>query len=45
MKPLMTFCSTTIKHFKTLIDKDVTKNILIGVKVGGCNGLKYYIET
>ena len=45
MKPIMTFCTTTIKHFKTLINKDLTKNILIGVKGGGCNGLKYYIEA
>lgn len=41
----MTFCNATIKHFKTLINNDFNKNILIGVKGGGCNGLKYYIET
>lgn len=45
MKPIMTFCNATIKHFKTLINNDFNKNILIGVKGGGCNGLKYYIET
>ena len=45
MKAIMTFCSTTIKHFKHLVDKDGCKNILIGVKGGGCNGLKYYIEA
>ena len=32
MKALMTFCSTTIKHFKHLVNKDGCKNILIGVK-------------
>ena len=43
MKPFMTFCTTTIKHFKTLINKDNT-SLLIGIKGGGCNGYKYYIE-
>ena len=40
----MTFCATTIKHFKTLINKDNT-SLLIGIKGGGCNGYKYYIEA
>ena len=43
MKQFMTFCTTTIKHFKTLINKDHNA-LLIGIKGGGCNGLKYYIE-
>lgn len=47
MKPIMTFCNTTIKHFKHLVNNKPSKkmNILIGVKGGGCNGLKYYIEA
>ena len=43
MKQFMTFCTTTIKHFKTLINKDHNA-VLIGIKGGGCNGYKYYIE-
>lgn len=43
MKKIMTFCATTIKHFKTLINKEQNA-LLIGIKGGGCNGYKYYIE-
>ena len=43
MKKIMTFCATTIKHFKTLIKNDHNA-LLIGIKGGGCNGYKYYIE-
>ncbi len=41
MKKIMTFCSHTISHLKT-ISKNNT--ILIGIKGGGCSGYKYYIE-
>ncbi len=41
MKKIMTFCSNTISHLKT-ISKNNT--ILIGIKGGGCSGYKYYIE-
>ena len=41
MKTIMTFCSRTISHLKTLSNNN---NILIGIKGGGCNGYKYYIE-
>ncbi len=43
MRQIMTFCDRTIKHFKTLVSKDFN-SLLIGVKGGGCNGYKYYIE-
>ena len=34
MKKIITFCATTIKHFKTLINKDHNA-LLIGIKGGG----------
>lgn len=43
MRQIMTFCKKTIKHFKTLVSTGHTA-LLIGVKGGGCNGYKYYIE-
>ena len=43
-KPILTFCSNTIKHFKNIIKNNNTKSILIGVKGGGCNGFAYSIE-
>tara|TARA_B100000401_G_scaffold104308_1_gene67592 strand:+ start:8476 stop:8805 length:330 start_codon:yes stop_codon:yes gene_type:complete len=44
MKPLMTFCSKTLAHFKLLIKNSKESALLIGIKGGGCNGYKYYIE-
>jgi iron-sulfur cluster assembly accessory protein len=41
---LLNFCNKTIKHFKSILKNTNHKRILIGVKGGGCNGLKYYIE-
>lgn len=43
-KPLLTFCSNTIKHFKNIISNNNAKSILIGIQGGGCNGLKYDIR-
>lgn len=41
LKQVLTFCETTTKHLKSIANP----NVLIGVKGGGCNGLKYYIEA
>lgn len=43
-KPIMSFCSNTVIHFKRLLQNHNSKSILLGVKGGGCNGLKYYVE-
>ena len=34
----------TTSHLQNLLKQTNKKYILIGVKGGGCNGLKYYIE-
>jgi len=44
VKKIVTLCSNTISHFKTLVQQENSKYIFIGVKGGGCNGLKYYVE-
>jgi iron-sulfur cluster assembly accessory protein len=44
MKNLIKICCQTQDHFKRLIRSTNNSKILIGVKGGGCNGLKYYIE-
>ena len=41
MRPVLTFCEATIRHLR----KIANPNVLIGVKGGGCNGLKYYIKA
>ena len=43
MKIIKSICKLTIIHLK-ILSQDQYKYILIGVKGGGCNGLKYYIE-
>ena len=37
-------CSRTIKHFQKILEKTNKEAILIGIKGGGFNGVKYYIE-
>lgn len=44
MKALMSFCTKTSSHFKNLLKNQDAKYLLIGVKGGGCNGLKYYVK-
>ena len=44
MKNVISLCSKTITHFKNILKKTNNNFINIGVKGGGCNGLKYYIE-
>ncbi len=41
---LIKFSSKVLNHFKNILKESNHKSILIGVKGGGCNGLKYYIE-
>ena len=41
---IISLCSKTIYHFKNLLKKDNSKYLFIGVKSGGCNGLKYIIK-
>ena len=41
---IIKICSRTIKHFQKILDKTNKNAILIGIKSGGCNGVKYYIE-
>ena len=43
-KQIISLCKNTILHFKNILKKSNKKYINIGVKGGGCNGLKYYIE-
>jgi len=43
-KPIMSFCSKTVQHFRKLLEYHSAKTILVGVQGGGCNGLKYYVE-
>ena len=43
-KNIITLCSKTINHFKKILIKNEKKHVLIGIKGGGCNGFKYYIE-
>ena len=43
-KNIITLCEKTICHFRTILNKSNSKAMLIGVKGGGCNGLKYYVE-
>ena len=43
-KNIITLCDKTIRHLKTILLDTNSKYILIGVRGGGCNGLKYYIE-
>ncbi len=41
---IIKICSRTIKHFQKILDKTNKNAIFIGIKGGGCNGVKYYIE-
>ena len=42
-KPILSFCEKTISHLKNVFKQNNCKALLIGVKAGGCNGLKYNI--
>ena len=43
-KPLLTFCSKAIQQLKIISTTNGSRPLLIGVKGGGCNGFKYFIE-
>ena len=45
MNKIINICKTTATHFNHLLKTANHKYIFVGVKGGGCNGLKYYIET
>ena len=42
-KPILSFCEKTVSHLKNVVKQNNCKALLIGVKAGGCNGLKYSI--
>ena len=41
---IIKICGRTIKHFQKILDKTNKEAILIGIKGGGCNGVKYFIK-
>jgi len=41
---ILKFCSKSIIHFSKLLQTSGNNAIFIGVKGGGCNGLKYFIK-
>ena len=43
-KTILTFCKRASQQLKFISKVSGNKSILIGVKGGGCNGLKYFIE-
>ena len=43
-KPLLNVTSLAATHLRALLARTSHARILIGVKGGGCNGLKYYVE-
>lgn len=45
MNKIINICKLTANHFNSLLHNTNHKYIFVGVKGGGCNGLKYYIDT
>lgn len=43
-KKIISVCANTIKHFRNIMKNTNSQYINIGVKGGGCNGFKYYVE-
>ena len=41
---ILKLCNNTIRHFRNVLRDNNSKYISIGVKGGGCNGLKYYVK-
>jgi len=41
---ILKICTKTLSHFRTILTNSNKNSIFIGVKGGGCNGFKYYIE-
>tara|TARA_B100000214_G_scaffold372887_1_gene352041 strand:+ start:7461 stop:7793 length:333 start_codon:yes stop_codon:yes gene_type:complete len=44
MKSVVTACEKVVSHLSMLCKKNNTKSLLLSVKGGGCNGLKYSIK-
>lgn len=42
-KQVITLCSKSISHFKSILKEDNKKYMFFGVKGGGCNGLRYHM--
>lgn len=42
---IVNICSKTVNHFRNLLKSNNHKYILLSVKGGGCNGLKYNVST
>ena len=40
---MISMCSKTIQHFRTILQTNNSSRILLSVKGGGCNGLKYVV--
>ena len=41
---VVSLCSKTVAHFRRLLASTRHTSILLGVRGGGCNGLKYIVE-
>ena len=41
---IISFCKKSLQQLSYIANQSQKKYILIGVKGGGCNGLKYFIE-
>ena len=41
---MINICNKTLSHFSKILKQTNHTYILIGVKGGGCNGIKYFIE-
>ena len=44
-KQVITLCSKSISHFKSILKEDNKKYMFFGVKGGGCNGLRYHMYS
>ena len=42
---IVNLCSNTVKHFRNLLKSTNHNYVLLSVKGGGCNGLKYSVTT
>ena len=40
---MISICTKTIQHFRTILQNNNSSRILLSVKGGGCNGLKYVV--
>jgi len=40
----LTVSTKALTHFRSMLQSTPHSHVLVGVKGGGCNGLKYYVE-